>query len=446
MNIQSVQGAAEHGLLRNRSFLAIWSAQILSMTAANALTSALIVLVAEITRSNTSSSLLILLAVIPPALLGVGAGVFVDRSDRRLVLITTNASRALVVCLTLIFGRDLVTAYVVNFLVSAVTVFFVPAEAATIPAIVRKRDLLAANSLFTFTFNGAFLLGFIILAPLVIAFAGYVALFALIVVMFGAAAVLCATLPPSPPPERGLGVDVAGLAVDRVRHDVGEALRFITGQPAIAWSLVYIAVTYTLVAVAGALAPGYVREVLLLPERSVALLVAPAGVGVVCGLVALNFVSGRVGHSRAVGLGLGTTIGALLVLAAARPVAGIVGQAAAGGLAGLPYFITVVVLTTFVFGIAYAFITVPSMTYVQEELPELIRGRVFGVLNVLVSVFSLLPLLVVGPVADLWGVAPVFIGAAVLVVIVWLGGRSVRRRSMVGRMRSTVTGDTGVAR
>jgi MFS family permease len=438
-----LQSAAQRGLLRNRAFLAVWSAQILSMTAANALTFALIVLVAELTKANTSSSLLILFAVVPAVLFGILAGVIVDRSDKRLVLIVTNALRAVAVSVILVFGRDLITAYVVNFLVASVTVFFVPAEAATLPAIVRKRDLLIANSLFTFTFNGAFLLGFIILAPLVIAFGGFPTLFAIIVAMFAASAVLCATLPPSEPLAQGLGVDVAGQALERGRRDIGEALAFLRGQPAIAWSLVYIAVTYTLIAVAGALAPGYVREVLLLPERAVALLVGPAGVGVVAGLALLNVVSQRVGHSRAVGLGLGATVAALVVLAAARPVAGIAGRATSGGgLAGLPYFIGVVVITAFVFGVAYAFITVPSMTYVQETLPEIIRGRVFGVLNVLVSVFSLLPFLVVGPVADLWGVAPVFIGSAALVVGVWVAGRGVRRTSMVGRGAASVPRDT----
>jgi MFS family permease len=425
-----IQSAAEHGLLRNRRFMALWAAQILSMTAANGLTSALIVLVAEITRSNTSSSLLILLAVIPAVVFGVFAGVFVDRSDRRLVLIVTNALRAAAVAVFLIVGLELATAYVVNFLVAAVTVFFVPAEAATIPGIVRKRDLLVANSLFTFTFNGAFLLGFIILAPLVIAFAGFPALFALIVAMFGAAAFLCATLPPPAPPREGLSVDVASETVDRSRRDIGEALRFLRGAPRIAWSLIYIAATYTLIAVAGALAPGYVREVLLLPERAVALLVAPAGIGVVAGLGVLNVVSGRLGHARVVGVGLITIIVALLTLAAARPMAGLARRAAAGGgLEGLPYFIGLVIVTAFVFGLAYAFISVPSMTLIQEELPDLIRGRVFGVLNVLVSVFSLIPIVLVGPVADIWGVAPVFLGAAVLVAIVWIGGRDVRTRS-----------------
>jgi MFS family permease len=426
-----IQSAREHGLLQNRRFLALWAAQILSMTAANALTSSLIVLVAELTRANTSSSFLILLAIVPAVLFGIFAGVFVDRSDKRLVLVVTNALRAAAVAVFLFVGLDLVTAYVVNFLVASVTVFFVPAEASTIPAIVRKRDLLVANSLFTFTFNGAFLLGFIILAPLVIAFAGFPTLFATIVAMLGLAAVLCGTLPPSAPPVAALGVDVATEAVDRGRRDIGEALAFLRGAPRVAWSLIYIAVTYTLIAVAGALAPGYVREVLLLPERAVALLVAPAGIGVVAGLGALNVVSARFGHGRAVGIGLVTIVVALLVLAAARPVAGLARRATAGGgLEGLPFFIGVVVITAFVFGVAYAFIAVPSMTIVQEDLPDLIRGRVFGVLNVLVSVFSLLPILIVGPVADIWGVAPVFLGSALLVIVVWIGGRDVRERGV----------------
>ena len=89
-------------------------------------------------------------------------------------------------------------------------------------------------------------------------------------------------------------------------------------------------------------------------------------------------------------------------------------------------FVAVVAGTAFVFGVSYALITVPSMTLLQEELPDQIRGRVFGFLNMLVSIFSLVPLVVVGPIADLWGVAPVFVGFAVIVAIVWIGGKSTR--------------------
>src|SRR5947208_15855789 len=257
-------GAADRGIVRNRAFLALWGAQILSQVAANATTFALIVLVGEITKSNTSSSILILLAILPAVVFGVFAGVVVDRTDRKRVLVVTNALRAGAVLPLLVLGESVSAAYIVNFLVAAITVFFVPAESATIPSIVRKRDLLVANSLFTFTFNGAFLVGFIILAPVVIALSGYQALFVVVASVFAGAALLCLTVPRVAPVTAAgrIGVGVAGAAVVQTIGGVGEAFAYLRAHPPVVWSLLYIALTYMLVAVAGALAPGFVREVL----------------------------------------------------------------------------------------------------------------------------------------------------------------------------------------
>ncbi|MEX2045807.1 MAG: MFS transporter [Chloroflexota bacterium] len=428
-----VQEAAAHGLFRNRAFLAVWGAQILSQTAANAVTSALIILVAELTRSNTSSSFLILLAIIPAVLFGIGAGVIVDRTDRRFVLVVTNALRGVAVLPLLFFGTSVPAAYLVNFLVAAVSVFFVPAESATIPGIVRKRDLLVANSLFTFTFNGSFLLGFIILAPIAVSLYGFELLWSVIIVMFAVASLLCATLPASPPPQKAahlISAELAERAFTETRQGISEAFHYLRATPLVTWALVYIALTYTLIAVAGALAPGFVREVLKLAERNVVVLVAPAGVGVVFGLGLLNLIGSRMGRARAIGSGLMVVGVALLVLAAARPFAEVFASRL-GGVLGevLPFFVGLVGVTAFFFGVAYAFITVPAMTLLQEQLRDDIRGRVFGVLNVLVSTFSFLPLIFVGPIADLWGVAPVFVFAALVVFGVWLAGRPVRLRS-----------------
>lgn len=425
-----VETAARRGLLRNRAFLAIWSAQILSQVGANAITSALIVLVAEITKSNTSSSILILLAIAPAVLFGILAGMVVDRSDRRRVLIVTNALRAVAVIPLLTSGESVATAYVVNFLVASITIFFVPAEGAMLPALVRRSDLLVANSLFTFTFNGAFIVGFIILAPVMIAFAGFEALFIVVAVMFAGAALLCLTLPASPAVAGPLRVAVAGEAVERTARGMSEAWRYLRSTPAVTWSLIYIALTYTLIAMAGALSPGFVREVLGARERDTIILIAPAGLGVVAGLAMLNIVGQRVRRPQAIGVGLLVTFGALLTLAGARPVSGVFRRVAERTELGeaFPFFVAVVAVTAFVFGVAYAFITVPAMTLLQEELADEIRGRVFGVLNMLVSVFSFLPLVIVGPVADIWGVAPVFLGAAVAVSAAWLLSRSVRRQ------------------
>lgn len=426
---EQVELAVERGLLANRPFIAIWSAQILSQVAANAITFALIVLVAELTKSNTSSSFLILFAIIPAVFFGIIAGVVVDRSDRKRVLVITNVLRAFAVLPLLLGGASVLTAYVVNFLVAAITTFFVPAESATLPNIVRKRDLMLANSLFTFTFNGAFLVGFILLAPVVIRIAGYEALFATVAVMFVLAALLCLTLPSAPPPTKHIGLEVAGAAVAQTRAGMSEAFGYLRQTPVIAWCLVYVALTYTLVAVAGALGPGFVREVLGTDERNVIILVAPAGIGVIAGIGLLNLIRKRVGYPHAIGLGLGLSSLSLLGLAGARPMASLFRRAATSAELGeaFPFFVVLVAVVAFAFGIAYAFVTIPAMTLIQEQLHDAIRGRVFGVLNVMVSVFSFLPLVVVGPIADVWGVAPVFVGFSVIVAVSWYVGRGVRK-------------------
>jgi MFS family permease len=442
--LSEVTEAAQHGLLRNRAFMSLWAAQILSQAAANAVTSALIILVAELTHSNTSSSILILLAIIPAVVFGFAGGVIVDRVDRRLVLVLTNAARALAIVPLILAGESVTTAYLVNFLVATVTIFFVPAEAATIPSIVRKKDLLVANSLFTFTFNGAFLVGFIILAPIVVSLYGFYVLWFTIATMFAIASLLCLTLPTSAPKARLLSVDAASEAFSETRRGITDAFHYLRSTPLVTWAMVYIALTYTLIAIAGALAPGFVREVLRLGERNVVVLIAPAGLGVVFGLGLLNVVSRRIGRPHAIGAGLMTTAIALIVLAAARPFTDVFAESRfGGGLGGLggalPFFIGIVSVTAFVFGIAYSFITVPAMTLLQEELPEDIRGRVFGVLNSLVSIFSFLPLVIVGPIADVWGIAPVFVLAAATVFLVWLAGRSERLRAGLRSAAATVT-------
>ena len=65
--------------------------------------------------------------------------------------------------------------------------------------------------------------------------------------------------------------------------------------------------------------------------------------------------------------------------------------------------LAVVVVIAFFAGIAYGLVAIPAQTQLQEDLPEDVRGRVFGVLNMLVSVASFLPIIIVGPIADLVG-------------------------------------------
>ncbi len=410
-------------LLKNRQFLALWAAQVLSQTAANALTFALIVLVFQRTQTNTASSYLILLAILPAILFGTLAGVMVDRSDRKLVLVTTNLARAVVVGLMLFLGRDVLAAYVVNFLVAAVTVFFVPAEAATIPKIVRTEDLLAANSLFSFTFNGAFLFGFMILAPIALPLAGFEGLFLILIAMYAVSAFLCSLLPAAGAVTQRLTVDVAGETVQVTRRGMSEAWQYLRAHPQLTWVLVYVALMYMLIAIAGALAPGFVTSALNLREEDVYVLGPPLGVGILLGLGALNGLGKRVERAAAIRWGLFVTAVALGGMASARN--GLLKVRELLGRDGdpQPYFVALVVVSVLILGAAYIFVTVPSFTLLQEQLADDMRGRIFGVLNTLVSVVSLAPLIVVGPVADTYGVDWVLLGASLVVLAVLVVGR-----------------------
>ena len=80
--------------------------------------------------------------------------------------------------------------------------------------------------------------------------------------------------------------------------------------------------------------------------------------------------------------------------------------------------LAVVVLLAFVAGVCYAFVAVPAQTSLQEELPSDVRGRVFGVLNMLVSLASFVPIIVAGPLADVLSAAAVIVASAVLVMVI----------------------------
>ena len=78
-------------------------------------------------------------------------------------------------------------------------------------------------------------------------------------------------------------------------------------------------------------------------------------------------------------------------------------------LSAVTSLIAIVIAMSFVAGIAYGIVAISSQTQLQEDLPESVRGRVFGVLNMLVSVGSFLPIIIVGPISDLVGTTAVIL-------------------------------------
>jgi DHA3 family macrolide efflux protein-like MFS transporter len=119
----------------------------------------------------------------------------------------------------------------------------------------------------------------------------------------------------------------------------------------------------------------------------------------------------------------------LAALSAAGPISRLLQRADAPGgldLTSVTSLLAIVVVIAFFAGIAYGLVAIPSQTQLQEDLPEDVRGRVFGVLNMLVSVASFLPIIVVGPISDLVGTTTVIFAVALAVLAA--GVASVLRR------------------
>src|SRR5262245_4444765 len=79
---------------RNRDFMLLWAAQAIGQTAQNAVNYGLMVLVQTYTASATHMSVAVLTVVVPSVVFGLVAGAYVDRRDKRWVMIWTNLLRA----------------------------------------------------------------------------------------------------------------------------------------------------------------------------------------------------------------------------------------------------------------------------------------------------------------------------------------------------------------
>lgn len=423
-------------IYQNKHFVLLWLAQAVSQTAQNAIWFGLLVIVEQYTRSSTQMGFVILTTILPSILLGMASGVFVDRLSKKRVLVWTNFLRAGVVLGYLLYERSLMLVYLINFASSTVTQFFGPAEAAKIPQLVPKRQLLMANSLFNLTYNAAQLAGIVLLGPPLVKFFGPPVLFVTAAVAFGVAGLLVQQLPHEEPPARGLRDLDKSEVVASVWHDIAEGWRFISADRRTSLAMLHLTLASALMLMVAMLAPRYVVAVLGIRPDDAVYVLAPAGVGVLLGTTSMGRLVRQVPKERLVSIGL-LALGALLWPLAVVNLLGDYVIAPAIGRPDIPGGATVVPLVMLIAaatGVALALVIIPSQTILMERAPASTRGRIFAVQMVLGNVASILPLIFVGQLADWLGISMVIAGLSVAVFVIWIistdsfAGRLARRR------------------
>ena len=357
-------------------------------------------LVASLTRDARLVALAATLQWLPPLVFGLFAGALADRLDRRLIVVTVDLTRAVILAVlaaTILTGHvSIVVVLVTLFLVGTAEVFADSTSQTLLPMLVRRDDLAIANSRLQ--------TGFITVNQLAGPPIG-AALFAVgmvwpfaaqaTVVALGAVLVSRVMLPP-----HGRG----GAANTHLRHDISEGFRWVVRHPAVR-TLVLTIFTFNITfGAAWSVLVLYAQRRLGLGDVGFGLLTTVGAVGGLAGSVCYGWITRRVSLGNLMRIGLIIETFTHLGLALAR-----------SAWVALPIF--------FVFG-AHAFVWgTTSITVRQRAVPSELQGRV-GSVNA-VGVFGGLVVGsgIGGVLAERWGVAApfwfAFAGSAVFVVLIW---------------------------
>jgi DHA3 family macrolide efflux protein-like MFS transporter len=150
-------------VFRNLNFRKMWTGQLIS-TMGSALTSlAASIYIFRLTNSAMSVGLMLMATAAPSLLVGLFAGVLVDRFDRKKIMITADLLRAVLVFLIpFLVPLSVVWLYVLVLLTSAIGQFFDPAHESVLPEVASEEELAAANSLMAISSFGSTAIGFAI--------------------------------------------------------------------------------------------------------------------------------------------------------------------------------------------------------------------------------------------------------------------------------------------
>jgi len=161
MNKSTPASLSPFAVFRNRNFSLMWSGQLVS-TIGTALTSlAASIYVFRLTDSALSVGLMLMATAAPSLLVGLFAGVFVDRYDRKKIMITADLIRALlVVLIPFLVPINIIWLYIIVMLTSAIGQFFDPAHESVLPEVASDEELASANSLMAISSFGSTAVGF----------------------------------------------------------------------------------------------------------------------------------------------------------------------------------------------------------------------------------------------------------------------------------------------
>ena len=404
-------------VFKNNRFLVLWGGQIFSQLADKiylVLTIAIVANQFQLPGQPISKwvSPITIACTIPAVLFGSLAGVYVDRWQKKSILVVSNLIRGVLVLAlpavllfsqgktilgTIPLGFGLMLA--ITFAVSTFTQFFAPAEQAVIPLIVKDRHLLAANSLYTTTMMALLIIGFAIGEPL-LDIADNLALQAgladgigkeiLVGGAYAIAGIILLAL------QTGEKLQDSEKEQPHPWQDIKDGIKYLGQNQRVRNALIQLVILFSIFAALVILAVSIADRIPQIEAEQFGFLLAAAGVGMGASAAILGSKGENISRSR---LSLIGSIGM------------------AGSLAGLSFATQNLWLAlgmTVLLGAFAALVGVPMQTTIQSKTPVEMRGKIFGLQNNAVNIALSLPLVLAAEAETRFGLPLVILGLAAI--------------------------------
>lgn len=393
-------------VLRLRDFRLLWIGQVISNFGDSLTALAVLLMINRLTDGSTTAVALgAIFQALPQVTIGLIAGVYVDRLDRRRIMIVSDLLRGLMVLgLVLISSEaNLWLLYVIVFIQASIGAFFTPARTAITANIVPGEGLLAANSLSQTTRIIANVLGMAVAGGLIGAFDVYWPIFTLDSLTFFISAFFIIRIAIESHLPKQIQKGAAA-----VFNQLKQGLGLVFGTRVLVGAVVAMGVTMLGLGAVNVLLVPFVVNHLQLAETWFAALDGSQTLSMVLSGALVAGLASRFKPTNiiSVGLGLlGVAIGALSLVT---------------GVWGL-------IAILFLVGWVMTPLQASLVTLIQTEVVDELRGRASAALSTISQSANVLSMAAAGALADAIGLQQVFVISGMITILAGLSSAWVFR-------------------
>jgi len=341
--------------------------------------------------------------MLPIAILGILAGVFVDRWPLKPTMISSDSIRA-ALCLLLLAAHQIWHFYAILAAISIVSSFFTPAQGVAIRSAVPLHGLRSANALMQQVMFGMRIIGPAI-AAFMVAYLGPASCYVFDAVSFVASACLIASvaLVRTAPKPAAPGAENTS-AIGKIWLDMKQGISFIVHHAALFFVILAMAAGMFVIGCFGPLIAIYVRDSLHASTKMFGIVSPMIGLGMLLGINGLNTFGKKLSNTLLVYSGLcGIAVGLVILTLLPHVWSTLVGN--------------------FIIGIAVAAIIVPAQTLFQQATPPELLGRVGSTFMSIIFAAQISGLVLSGILTQHIGVRQVFALCALMLVVLMAVGK-----------------------